>query len=470
MTGSRPAEVPAQEAAATARVAAELERRCGIRVHGAQRQRLDQAVARRLAELDDPGPEVYARRLEREADEWRRFIPAVTIGETLFFRDRSRWNALEREVLPGMIRHVAERPLRLWSAGCATGQEAYGLAMVCERLRDRFPDLEAEVVGSDLNPEALTVARAGVYPERGMGGLERHEVARFFEPFPGGHRVRPEVRGRVEFAELNLAEWAAAGPWPARFDLILCQRVLIYLAPAATESVLAALARSLVGGGMLVVGHSESMTPPEACVLEWTAGGSGFRKLRPRDALGFAPRPEAAPEPAPAPPPASDPGRRVAAAWDEAVAERYDAALARLGRGPLRGDALRLAAWIAVCRGAWDDARRLVARVLAEDMAHPEAHFVAGMLAAQTGVETEAVRLLKRAIYLDPGFAAAHFHLAGLEAAEGHAAAARRAWRNAAAAGAADGERVRRYCGGFEAAAFIEVCAGRAAAAKGSGG
>jgi chemotaxis protein methyltransferase CheR len=148
-------------------------------------------------------------------------------------------------------------------------------------------------------------------------------------------------------------------------------------------------------------------------------------------------------------------------AWNDTLAERYPAARRRLEAVPLVGEALRLAAWIAVCRGAWAEARSLAGRAVAADVSHPEAHFVAAMAELGAGHTDPALEHLKRAVYLDPAFSVAHFHLAELEARRGRDKAARRAWRNAARASAGDALRILRYLGGFDAAALAQACEGR---------
>jgi chemotaxis protein methyltransferase CheR len=207
---------------------------------------------------------------------------------------------------------------------------------------------------------------------------------------------------------------------------------------------------------MLMVGHTESMTPPEGCVLEWVGDTSGFRKPREGAETRVVADPEAA---APGP----DPVRLLEQAWNDVVAERYEDARRRLDPLPLTGEALRLAAWIAVCRGEWDPARDLAERAVTGDVAHPENHFVAAMAALGMGRGEEAAAFLKRAVYLDPDFSVAHFHLAELEARRGNERSARRAWRNAARASGGDGTRIQRYLGGFDAAALAQACEGRCA-------
>jgi len=436
------------------RVAAVLERHTGMRVQSAQRHRLERAITGRMRALREVTRGGYADRVERDAEEWRRLVPDVAVGETHFFRDMERWEAIEREVIPDLVARRRGRLLNLWSAGCATGQEAYGLAMVCERLRDRYPGLKVDVLGSDINRTALETARRAEYPESAMRGLKSAERLRFFEGGPAGYRVRAALRGQVRFEELNLLAWSGR-PHPGRgYDLILCQRVLIYLSPMATERILAALAEALEPGGVLLVGHTESITAPPGCALEWLGGSHGFRRM----ALEAPPPPPAPPE-AEAPP-AAAPAEWLPLAWEAAIAERYADAEAHLAGIARTGEALRLAAWIRLARGETEAAAKLIASALAEAPTHPEPHFLAGLLALARGRTEDAPPHFKRAVYLDPGLAPAHFHLAALLAAAGRTEEARRAWHSAERASAADAERIRRYVG-FDAAAFAQVCRSR---------
>lgn len=445
-------------AATLERVAAILERRTGMRVQSAQRVRLERAVARRMEDLDGVGAADYAARVEQDPEEVCRLVPDVAVGETRFFRDRERWITIEHHVLPDLIARHGHRPLQLWSAGCATGQEAFGLAMVCHRMRDHYPALQAEVLGSDINPDALAVARRGEYPKEVMHGIGPSDQARFFEAVPGGFRVRPEVRAEVRFETLNLLEWAE-GPHPGpAYDLILCQRVLIYLSPAATERILTALAAALAPDGMLLVGHTESVTSPAGCVHEWIGPSHGFRRREP------APEAEEADEDEDA----SEAPRLLARAWEAAIAERYGEVEALLKDVPATKGGLWLAAWVALCRGDRTGAEARVREALAEAPTEAEPHLLAGLLALGGETPRAAATHLRRAVYLDPDCAPALFHLAALATAAGRDREARRAWRSAEAASAADVERIRRYFG-FDAEAFAEVCRGHLSGGETSG-
>jgi len=452
MTGAAQHTLEAAGAAAVDRVAAVLERHTGMRVQSAQRHRLERAIAGRMRALGEASRAGYADRVERDSEEWRHLIPEVAVGETRFFRDLERWEAIERQVVPDLIARRRGRLLNLWSAGCATGQEAYGLAMVCERLRERYPGLKADILGTDINRAALDFARRAEYPESAMRGLGSADRLRFFEPGPDGHRVRPAFQAQVRFEELNLLAWAG-GPHPGRgYDLILCQRVLIYLAAPATERILASLAGALEVGGVLLLGHTETITPPPGCALEWLGGSPGFRRKALR-------RPDIA-EAEAAAPAAPGPADWLHLAWEAAVAERYADAEAHLAGLARTGAALRLMAWLRIARGEPEAAAGPVASALAEAPDHPEPHFLAGMLALARSRPEEAAGHFKRAVYLDPGFAPAHFHLAELAAGAGRGAEARRAWHAAERAAPGDAERIRRYFG-FDAGAFAQVCRGR---------
>jgi chemotaxis protein methyltransferase CheR len=446
-------------AAAADRVAAVLERHTGMRVQSAQRHRLDRAIAGRMRALGEESRAGYADRVERDSEEWRRLIPEVAVGETRFFRELERWDAIERQVIPDLIARRGGRLLHLWSAGCATGQEAYGLAMVCERLRERYPGLKADIVGTDINRDALEVARRAEYSESAMRGLSSGDRLRFFEPAAGGHRVRPAVQASVRFEELNLLAWAGRPHTGRGYDLILCQRVLIYLSAPATERILAALASALEVGGVLLLGHTETIAPPPGCGPEWLGGSHAFRRMP-----LSRPAPEA--EGAPADP---DPTERIRLAWEAAIAERYADAQAQLAGLARTGEALRLMAWVRIARGEPEAAARLVASARSEAPDHPEPYFLEGLLALARGRPEEAAATFKRAAYLDPGFAPAQFHLAELAAAAGRRGEARRAWQAAEREAKGDAERIRRYFG-FDAAAFAQVCRSRRGKGEDGGG
>lgn len=186
---------------------------------------------------------------------------------TEFFRDPEFFTYLREQVLPGLIAEARERgDLRIWSAGCATGEEAYSLAiLVAEELGDDLETLPVRIFATDVAAEAVDFARHGVYPPAVLAGLPREIVERYFTPIDNGYEVRKAIRALVIFGEHDLGHRA---PFP-RIDLVLCRNVLIYFTPELQRRALQLFAFSLRRGGYLALGKSESVNPlPEFYALE----------------------------------------------------------------------------------------------------------------------------------------------------------------------------------------------------------
>jgi len=186
---------------------------------------------------------------------WAALIPRLTVSETHFWRDAAQFEALEEHVLPDLVRSAAcRRRLRVWSAGCATGEEPYSVAMMLLR-RPALAGWELDVVGSDVDREALAGARAGLYGPWSFREVPPGIRERFFTAGSGERlQVIEPVRRIVRFAEANLAERGMPGEW----DLVLCRNVLIHMDPAAAAAVADRLAAALRPGAWLALGHADS--------------------------------------------------------------------------------------------------------------------------------------------------------------------------------------------------------------------
>jgi chemotaxis protein methyltransferase CheR len=188
-------------------------------------------------------------------------VNAITTNFTRFFRERHHFEHLAQDVIPAVVRRAAKsgrRRLRIWSAGCATGEEAYSIAMT---LRQYVPDLDlwdARVLATDISTDALAVAEAGVYGLRQMMDVPNEMVDKYFRPCAGSlddYRVNPLVSGLVTFNWLNLLdEWPMEGP----FDAIFCRNVIIYFDNRTQDSVVRRCGAMLDRDGVLYLGHSES--------------------------------------------------------------------------------------------------------------------------------------------------------------------------------------------------------------------
>ncbi|KPQ06259.1 MAG: chemotaxis signal relay system methyltransferase CheR [Rhodobacteraceae bacterium HLUCCA12] len=184
-----------------------------------------------------------------------RLISALTTNVTKFFREEHHFHRLAATILPGLIDTArAGGRVRLWSAGCSTGEEAYSLAM---EVLDLHPDAAAcdiRILATDIDAQVLSVATNGLYPDTAVGGIPPKRRMRYFTQTDGQHAVTPSLREIVTFAPLNLVgEWPMRGP----FDVIFCRNVVIYFDSATQDHLWQRFAAMMPAGGHLFIGHSE---------------------------------------------------------------------------------------------------------------------------------------------------------------------------------------------------------------------
>lgn len=198
-------------------------------------------------------------------------ISTFAIGETTFLRHPEQFAAL-RAILPGLT-EMHDGPLQVWSAGCASGEEAYSLAATLSRLGPKT----FELVAWDLNPEAIARARMAEYRPWSLRGVESQDTEGWLEPSPCGVRVAPSIAELVRFEVANLS----LDVYPTNLDLIFCRNVLLYFRPEAAARVLARLADSLRPGGVLFLGHYDPRPSPLAHLVQESYGGAiYYRKPR----------------------------------------------------------------------------------------------------------------------------------------------------------------------------------------------
>jgi chemotaxis protein methyltransferase CheR len=416
-----------------------LREACGITLSEGLRGTLGDAFGRAAREAGVDERTFAVRLRAREPRALTALVEASVIGETYFFRHPEQFDALRALALEP----ARDRALAIWSAGCASGEEPYSLAMALEDAgRGGIPD---RIVATDVSERALAVARAGEY---GAWSLRRIDPAlreRHFDGAPPRVRVRAALRERVEFRRHNLVTDPAPGE---RFDLVVCRNVLIYFTPGTAAEVAARLYAAVAPGGLLVLGPVESAAA-EGLGAERIelAGGSVYR--RPGPGAAAAPRARQAraergeprratrkaargaggsrhggrhgPREAPqAPAPARSPDRAPAAAAGPATPAQPPAG------APGTLDQARAAARC----GDLETAERMAREAAARDLS-PEAYLLASMAADARGDMAGAVDAIRRALYLDPGLAMGHAALVPLYARLGLADESARARRNA---------------------------------------
>jgi len=236
---------------------------CGISLGEHKRQLVQGRLVRRLRALKLRDFGGYCEMLRRDPQgELGELASAISTNVTAFFRESHHFDLLTNELLP---RWIAEKKnggrLRIWSAGCATGEEPYTLAMVlAEALEKHGSHVDAKILATDLSPQALETARKGVYPIDRLEGVSTERRRRWFLRGEGEYDqyacVHPRLRELVSILPLNLLhDWPMQGP----FDAIFCRNVVIYFDKPTKQRLFQRYAGLLPEGGYLFLGHSESM-------------------------------------------------------------------------------------------------------------------------------------------------------------------------------------------------------------------
>jgi chemotaxis protein methyltransferase CheR len=402
---------------------------------------------------------------------------ALTVGETYFFRERRSFEVLEQQILPSIIaaRRSAEPWLRLWSAGCCTGEEAYSLAIVVDRLLPRRQEGQVTILATDVNPGFLRSAARGEFGDWSFRDAPPGFRERYFSPAPaaaGAPRrwlVDARIRRMVRFAPLNLVQ-PLFPDWRSdtqAMDLILCRNVLMYFSPHQMQRVLGRLQRSLAEGGWLAVSAAEAAVKTLHALTPVPFEGAMF--YRKSDAAGGTPGSGGASDPQAqytAPSPAWTPAAVVAGAG-RAAALSPDArpAPATFAAPMPRGDEVVPAAEfphgststpgpVGPAAAAADAAshvnplhlarrqadagqlalaRATVEQALVQRKLDPAAHHLHAMILQELGQPGEARRAFQRAIYLAPDFVLAHHALGQLARSQGQATQAQRHFEDALA-------------------------------------
>lgn len=259
VTGDRVIVRPTEER--TLRIFLEqLRARSGIDFNGYKMPTIMRRLQRRMIATGAARLADYIRFLSSHPDEYQRLISSFLIKVTEFFRDADLFTHLRDRILSQLIAEARANgyELRLWSAGCATGEEAYSLAiLVADLLGDELAQFNVRIFATDLDSEAITFARRGIYPAAALVNLPREAIERYFTALNGDFEVKKQIRALIVFGQHDLGQRA---PFP-RIDLELCRNVLIYFTPELQKRVLQLFAFSLRDGGYLVLGKSETTNP-----------------------------------------------------------------------------------------------------------------------------------------------------------------------------------------------------------------
>ena len=246
-----------------------IRKEAGIQISDFKKFFLIARLSPRLKELGFPGFKEYLRLLqnpESKKSEIGHLINRITTNETRFFRENHHFEYLSRTYLPSLVRaDQTPKKICFWSAGCATGEEAYSLAMVLSDFKKDHPWIQPRILATDIDSEALNKARAGLFPEKAAEHIPPPFLKKYFlkgvKERTGWIKARSLLKGLITFEHFNLHKSGDFSWGP--FDGIFCRNVLIYFSPDSRKNILQVFYQSLIPAGFLFLGHSEHLFDKE---------------------------------------------------------------------------------------------------------------------------------------------------------------------------------------------------------------
>lgn len=240
-------------------------------------------ITRRLALVQAHSPESYLELLRSNEEELGRLYKDLLIGVTAFFRDKGAYEVLEFSVIPGLVDKIApDAEIRVWSVGCATGEEPYSLAILLrEALTSRKMTNRVRIFATDIHPTSISFAMAGLYSGESIAALSPERRDRYFSPVGDSYRVSTDIRSMVTFVNHNLLR----DPPFTKIDLVVCRNLLIYFQPSAQRRALSIFHFSLKSQGVLFLGSSESTGALKDDFDPIDATSKIFRKRRDRSVV-----------------------------------------------------------------------------------------------------------------------------------------------------------------------------------------
>ncbi len=475
----------------------------GIFLEDSKADSLRISLVTRATRLDCETWDRYFQTLSSDEAEFRELMSLVTINETSFFRFPAQFDVLRGQVLPELAQAAAEdkHNLRVWSAGCSTGEEPYSVAMAFLESGLATMGWKCEVVGTDVSTKALNQARQGIYPAKSVLNIPEDSVKRFFVPDgTDSYRVSREARNLCEFSYHNLIKEPYPVALMGNWDIVFCRNVTIYFRLESTKRVVSNFFRSLNEGGYLFIGHSETLSSisdefelvemggvfiyrkPRKAHRVFFAGSGGHARKHDRAAAEAARRAktpgrgevrvsggrrraksDAAQAPAAAPSPEFDIAEELVRAHEAMAAGEAHSALEAAERvlavDDNNAEAHLVAAHAHADADYFDEATADCTRALAINPLLPGARYILGLIHQRQGDAVRAVSELKKTIYIDPDFALAHLNLGNIYKNTGRHDAAVRAYENALRAIYKNPEGSwTMYLGGWQPDVIVKTC------------
>ena len=241
-----------------------VKERCGINLHQGKMALVAARLHKRLRALKFASFGQYLEYIRNDAEgtETTAMLDALTTNVTHFFREPQHFYYLKSTVLPWILRqHDQDRRIRIWSAGCSSGEEPYSIAILLRSAIKNLGNWDLRVLATDLSRQMLKLARQGIYEPHQLRQVPLTLISQNFTPSKSGlqisYQIKEPLKRVVDFAQLNLVD-----PWPMKgpFDAVFCRNVMIYFDKPTQQQLVARFWKILAPGGALFIGHSESLT------------------------------------------------------------------------------------------------------------------------------------------------------------------------------------------------------------------
>jgi len=241
----------------------------GITFTPTNRSILESRLKERLREKGVSSVSVYMETIKKDKEELKGFLDSITTNLTRFFRNQAQFDALEKFVIPELMNNIRKVPgtIRIWSAGCSTGEEPYTLAMLLSEILPKAWNYE--ITASDISLKCLMTAKEGFYAENRIVGIPDNYLAKYFDKVDGGYKVHADIQSKIKFDYHNLKNDSQQ----RNLDVVFCRNVIIYFDEAAQAAVMSRFWDSMASKSFLFIGHSESLfgmdTKFEFLKTEW---------------------------------------------------------------------------------------------------------------------------------------------------------------------------------------------------------
>jgi chemotaxis protein methyltransferase CheR len=424
-----------------------IENQLGLVFAETKYGRLQKHLTTRIKELECENVDDYLDILidkRRQKDEFAWWSNVLTVGETFFYRNQAQWQALQQCVIPELMkRHQKDREMRFWSAGCATGEEPYTLAILLNEVISTLSSWQVDILATDVNPEFIKSAKKATYSKRSVRELSSEILRKYYDKKDNQYILREKIKKMVSFMTLNLvSDWQRSFDWQhGYFDVILCRNVIIYFNHERAQQVVIALSERLNDNGYLFLGHTESLFGMNLdFVVERFGNTFYYRKSREQEILS----PESSsvilapsmPKPAF---PLLTPSMALQHANRRRIHLKHEFQLTTVpnsnGQIPSlqptpetdkSGSVLPLGEKEILTKGkkllqedSFEEAERLLTAAAEEHPLSGNIHLLHGITSKTQGKMDEALRAFRRVLYLDTNNLLARFYLASLWQAQG---------------------------------------------------